>query len=145
MYKHSTPPNESSNKPSEETNPKPPSVQEKIHGNPSVPHATGGADAAQLKELLEKNLKWSQIIYEQNRKINHKLLWAAIASWLRFLIIAVPLILAILYLPRLIKEFQCSFLGGTDCPAGQKNGNENLLKLLPLDPAQKEQLKAILK
>ena len=52
MYKHSTPPNESSNKPSEETNPKPPSVQEKIHGNPSVPHATGGAGPPPTQKLI---------------------------------------------------------------------------------------------
>jgi hypothetical protein len=56
-----------------------------------------------LHELLEKNLKWSQIIYEQNRKINHKLMWSAIASWLRLLIILVPLIAALIYLPSLLK------------------------------------------
>lgn len=57
-----------------------------------------------IAALLEKNLKWSQIIYEQNRRINNKLLWAAIASWLRFLLIAVPLILAFLYLPPILRQ-----------------------------------------
>jgi hypothetical protein len=59
---------------------------------------------ADLKELLEKNLKWSQIIYEQNRKLNNKLLWAAIASWMRILLIVIPLIAALLFLPPLLKD-----------------------------------------
>ena len=61
-------------------------------------------DLVKGKELMEKNLKWSQIIYEQNRKINHKLMWAAIFGWLRLLIILVPLALAVWYLPPLVKD-----------------------------------------
>ncbi len=52
---------------------------------------------ASLKELVEKNLKWSQIIYEQNRKINNKLLWIALGGWVKILLILLPLIAAILF------------------------------------------------
>ena len=51
-----------------------------------------------LKELIEKNLKWSQIIYEQNRKLNGKLLWMAVSSWLKIFIILIPLVAAGIFL-----------------------------------------------
>ena len=57
-----------------------------------------------LKELVEKNIKWSQVIYEQNRKIKHRLTIMVIANYLRLLIIVVPIILAAIYLPPLFKD-----------------------------------------
>lgn len=60
---------------------------------------------AELKELIEKNIKWSQVIYNQNRKINRRLTWMTIGSYLRLALIIVPLILGIIYLPPLIMEF----------------------------------------
>lgn len=102
-----------------------------------------------LKELIEKNLKWSQIIYEQNRKINNKLLWSAIADWLRVLLIAVPLLLGLLFLPSFFKSIMSQYgdlLGIRSSPSGaQQNSLDNLLKLFNLDPAKQEQLKALLK
>jgi len=100
-----------------------------------------------IKALLEKNLKWSQIIYEQNRKINSKLMWTAIASWLRTLLIVVPIILALWFLPSLFKSLQNTYgslLGGQTTPI-QSNSIDQLLKVLPLDPAKQEQLKVLLK
>lgn len=55
-----------------------------------------------LRELLEKNLKWSQIIYEQNRKINSKLFWTAFASWVRLTILVGAFAVAAWYLPPLV-------------------------------------------
>ena len=91
-------------------------------------------DQPSLKELLEKNLKWSQIIYEQNRKINNKLLWSAIANWLRLLIIVVPFILAIIYLPAIIKNFKdqyMNFLGASQ--SGKASSVEDIINLLPIN------------
>ncbi|MEK7213472.1 MAG: hypothetical protein AAB678_03500 [Patescibacteria group bacterium] len=113
------------------------------------PAASKTAEPASVQELLEKNLKWSQIIYEQNRRLNSKLLWSAIASWLRFFIIAIPLVIALVYLPSLYREFKVKYdqlLGGdgktqTLAPSSL----DQLFKLLPLDAAKQEQLKAILK
>jgi len=100
-----------------------------------------------LRELLEKNLKWSQIIYEQNRKINHKMIWLAVAGWLRFLIIAVPIVLALWYLPPFISRIQTSVQDITgNVITGKPNYSlEQLMQLLPLGDAEKAQLKAILK
>ena len=132
----------------ETAEPKPvPSVEEKLHSdNGSRPAAIGFADvpAATLKELVEKNLKWSQIIYEQNRKINHKLLWNTIANWVRLVIIIVPLAIALFFLPRIISDYNCLVKGTCQNTTGAKSV-EDLLKYLPLGPAESDRLKAILK
>lgn len=103
-----------------------------------------------IKDLLEKNLKWSQIIYEQNRKIHNKMMWTAIAGWIRVFLILIPLVLAVWYLPGIIKDFQNSyggFFGGKSASstASSANSMEQLFKILPLDAAKQEQLKALLK
>lgn len=123
--------------------------------SPSAPDAAGSvetpapkdASPAALRELLEKNLKWSQIIYEQNRKVNSKLLWAAAANWLRLLVIAVPLVLAVWYLPAIIKELRAKYgfllnaaVKGQVSPVSVNN----LLDILPINAVEREQLKAIL-
>jgi hypothetical protein len=106
---------------------------------------------ADLKELLEKNLKWSQIIYEQNRKIHSKLLWTAVASWIRIAVIAVPIILAFIFLPPLLKDIWGQYgelLGITTAKSGATStpqSMEGLLKFFNLDPAKQEQIKALLK
>ncbi len=106
-------------------------------------------DTETIKELLEKNLKWSQIIYEQNRKINNKLMWSAIGSWFRILLIVVPLIFAIWFLPPIIQGLQSTYGsllgGGATSSKPNSNSIDQLLKMLPLDPAKQEQLKALLK
>src|SRR3989338_6137690 len=106
-------------------------------------------DQPSIKELLEKNLKWSQIIYEQNRKINNKLMWSAIGSWFRILLIAVPLILAVWFLPPIIQGLQSTYGsllgGGTTVNKTNSTSIDQLLKMLPLDQAKQEQLKALLK
>lgn len=123
--------------------------------SPSAPDAAGGvetpvlkdASPAALRELLEKNLKWSQIIYEQNRKINSKLLWSAAANWLRLLAIAVPLVLAVWYLPAIIKELRAKYgflLNATVKGQVSPVSVNNLLDILPINAVEREQLKAIL-
>lgn len=109
------------------------------------------ATVSDLRELLEKNLKWSQIIYEQNRKINSKLFWTAVANWIRVLLIAVPLILAVIFLPPLLKKALSGYSellgGGTGTSEKKINPStiEQFLKMLPLNSIQEEQIKAMLK
>ncbi|MBI2037861.1 MAG: hypothetical protein HYT15_02930 [Candidatus Magasanikbacteria bacterium] len=101
---------------------------------------------ASLKELIEKNLKWSQIIYEQNRKINNKLLWIAIGGWVKILLILLPLIAAILFLPPLLADFWSGYsdlLGNANSTSTPSF--DTVIKLFNLDPARQEQLKALLK
>lgn len=103
-----------------------------------------------LKELIEKNLKWSQIIYEQNRKINNKLLWTAIASWIRVGLILVPLVLGILFLPPLLKGVWSQYgellgVSGGSSQTSTPPSFDALIKFFNLDPAKQEQIKALLK
>ena len=113
-----------------------------------IPSIETAKSEPSLKELIEKNLKWSQIIYEQNRKINNKLLWSAVANWLRLLIILMLIILAFIFLPPLLKNVWSQYsdlLGNDPATNTQQNPIINLLlKWSSLDPAQQEQLKASL-
>ena len=100
-----------------------------------------------LKDLIEKNLKWSQIIYEQNRKMNNKLLWSAIADWLRLVIILVPIVLALLFLPPILSSLWTQY---QNMIGGSTNGPNNysldqIFKSLNIDSAKQVQIKALLK
>ncbi len=105
-------------------------------------------------ELMEKNLKWSQIIYEQNRRINRKLIWMSVMSWLKVAVVAAVLVLGLWFLPPLLNNVfgQYQALLGGEVNAGlnaSRNANNQMLQklfqLLPLDSAQQEQIKTILK
>lgn len=62
-------------------------------------------DDKSLVALIEKNIKWSQVIYEQNRKIQHRLTMMVVGSYLRLALILIPLIIATIYLPPLFETF----------------------------------------
>lgn len=110
-------------------------------------------DLDSLGLLLEKNLKWSQIIYEQNRRLNRKLAWSAAAGWLRLVIIAIPIILAIWLAPAFWRSITQTYgnlftIGGVSL--NQISNSEQLpvdkiLNILPVGGASAEQLKALLK
>ncbi|MSU75804.1 MAG: hypothetical protein EXS55_04815 [Candidatus Magasanikbacteria bacterium] len=106
-------------------------------------------DHGAIKELLEKNLKWSQIIYEQNRKINTKLLWMNIGSWFRVFIIIAPVILGVIFFPSLYRKFQdrygALFSIPTNATKPSSSSVDEMLKVLSLTAEQKEQLRSILK
>lgn len=125
--------------------PQPPAAAPELKEKKLVPEAT----REDLRELMEKNLKWSQIIYEQNRKINHKLLWTALASWIKLLILLGSIAAAVIFLPPMLKGVfaQYSQLLGNISTGGAdiKNPVDNLMKLFNLDPAKQEQLKTLLK
>ena len=135
---------------------KSPSSQEEVGGvaeggGKKIPTPAAVKAEPSLKELIEKNLKWSQIIYEQNRKINNKLLWTAVFSWFKIIIIVGPIIWAIIYLQPMLKGVWAQYnelLGGVtavDKGLSQQGSLESLMKLFNLDPAKQEQLKTLLK
>ncbi len=78
-----------------------------------------------IKNLIEKNTKLVQSVYEQNQKIKHRITMMVIGSYLRLLLIVVPIIFAVIYLPPILKPLfeQYSALlggmGGTNSGAGQ--------------------------
>ncbi len=126
-----------------------PAVENKSVAEKSTPVVTK-TEHDVIKDLLEKNLKWSQIIYEQNRKIHSKMMWTAVAGWIRVFLILLPLIWALWYLPGIIQDFQNNYGGffgakSATSTASSANSMEQLFKILPLDAAKQEQLKALLK
>ncbi len=110
----------------------------------SKPDVTLGA----VKELIEKNLKWSQIIYEQNRRLNSKLFWISLASWFKILLFIAVIGWSFLVLSPFVKNIVDRYYvvaGGSPGTLTSTSSLQSILPLLPLDAAQKEQLKAFLK
>src|SRR3989339_828988 len=62
-------------------------------GAPPVPPIEKSAEKKgyDLKELVEMNVRWSQVIYEQNKKISRRLTAMTVASYLRFFIFLPPI------------------------------------------------------
>lgn len=89
------------------------------------------------EELLKKNLQWSQIIYEQNKKIKRSLnlmVWGGVLKWV---IILAPIILGIIFLPPLLKPYwdqYSSLLGvgsGNSAAPGGLDINQIIKNLSP--------------
>jgi hypothetical protein len=57
-----------------------------------------------LKELIEKNIKWSQVIYEQNKKIKRRMGWMVFVGYLKIVLILAPIIFALIYLSPHFKQ-----------------------------------------
>lgn len=102
-----------------------------------------------LEEMLEKNLKWSQIIYEQNRRISRRLLWSLIAGWVKWILVAVIIVLSIWYAWPIYRTFQAQYSAIVNqmdpTKPLDKAGLEKVLQMLPLNSASQEQIKALLK
>lgn len=77
-----------------------------------------------LKALIEKNIKWSQVIYNQNRKIQGRLSWMVFGSYFRLFLILVPIIVGIIFLPPLISDFMKQY--GSSLSGSQQNLKEYL-------------------
>jgi len=104
---------------------------------------------ANLREMLEKNLKWSQIIYEQNRRISRRLLWSLIASWIKWFLIIIVIILSVWYAWPIYRSFQSQYsaiINQLDPTKPiDKAGLEKILNMIPINSAQQEQIKGLLK
>ena len=58
----------------------------------------------ELKELLELNIKKSEEILAMSREIKNYIKWDQIWSMVRFLLIVVPVVLGVIYLPPILRE-----------------------------------------
>ena len=71
----------------------------------------------EIKKLLEKNLELTEEIHRMVKSIKSHIFWQNVFSFLKILIIVVPIIIGIIYLPPLLKgvfqQYQ-SLLGGGD-------------------------------
>lgn len=59
----------------------------------------------QFKKLLEENLAYSKAIYDSILKIRRYIFWNHVINFVKLIFIAVPIVLAIIYLPPLIQQF----------------------------------------
>lgn len=74
-----------------------------------------------LQDLLLKNIKLSETIFKQNRKIKRRLNIMLLGNYLKLILILTPLIFAFIYLFPLIGQLFSQYsnlLGGTDSAAG---------------------------
>ncbi|NCO05246.1 MAG: hypothetical protein GW939_03825 [Candidatus Magasanikbacteria bacterium] len=82
-----------------------------------------------------KGIALLEDIYEQNKKIKHRLAWMVFGSYIRLFFIVVPLVLSIIFLPPLLKQFMGQYssiftssdLGGTLSPSDKKPSVVDLL------------------
>lgn len=68
----------------------------------------------ELKKLIEKNIKWSQVIYNQNKKIKHRITMMVVGSYIRLFLILVPIIIGLIYLPDFIDAYFSKYSGILD-------------------------------
>ncbi|MGE5425716.1 MAG: hypothetical protein ACM3PZ_01435 [Bacillota bacterium] len=57
-----------------------------------------------LKELLKQNLEISKDMQAMIKHINSYVAWQRIFGWLKFILILIPIIIGVLYLPPFIRE-----------------------------------------
>jgi len=81
----------------------------------------------EIKKLLEQNLELTNQIYKQTKYIKNYVFWAQIGSILKILLIVVPIILGIIYLPPLIKDLMGQYQGLLGLEAGSTNPIQSLL------------------
>ena len=58
----------------------------------------------ELQEILKQNLQYSKSLYAMVRKVNRWIIWRRVFGVIKILIILIPIILGIIYLPPLLKE-----------------------------------------
>lgn len=95
-----------------------------------------------LKKLIEKNIKWSQIIYEQNKKIKNRLTLMIVGSYLKIFLILAPIIIALFYLPPFINQIMKTYGGLLPSQGGTSSGiMDELNKLLLQNNVDIKQIK----
>jgi len=84
------------------------------------------ANQAQLEDLLRENLRYSQAIFSDLKKIKRHMMWRTIFNLLWLILILAPLIIAIFWLPQLISDYTKQFQDLTS----QGQGSLDLLNQL---------------
>jgi len=84
-----------------------------------------GNNLEEMKELLQKNLELTQEIHEMTHKIKSYITFQKFMSTIYFLIIFVPIILSLIYLPPLLKGLFSQY--GDLLQGGQGDQLKNLL------------------
>lgn len=110
-----------------------------------------GTSMDPIRELLEKNNKLTQAVYDQNKKILRHFFWGSIFTWAKVLFTVAIIALAVFYASTLYKNLQKKypFIFGQPqqktSATSTTSSTDELLKLLPISETQREQIKAFLK
>lgn len=64
-----------------------------------------------IKELLEENIKLSKAVLASTEKTRKYMRWMRVMALIRVLLIAIPLVLAILYIPPFLGKLSAVFTG----------------------------------
>ncbi len=62
-------------------------------------------ELSQIKGLLKQNLEYTKQALEQQEKTKRYIIWLKIVNLIKLLVILVPIILALLYLPPVLRDF----------------------------------------
>ena len=57
-----------------------------------------------IKKLLEKNFEMTEEVYKLVKKTNRYLFWQQVFGALKLILIVIPIVLSVIYLPPLMKE-----------------------------------------
>lgn len=71
----------------------------------------------ELYQVVQENLEISKKTLRAAEKTQKALFWMSVSTWVRTLLWIIPLVLALIYIPRLIATFENqvrSFTGGGD-------------------------------
>lgn len=82
---------------------------------------------SELRDLLEENLKYTKEIWKISQKTRRYLVWVQVMDWIKVMLIVIPIILGIIYLPPLIEQWQAQIKEILD-PAGSGGGSFEQLK-----------------
>jgi hypothetical protein len=85
-----------------------------------------------LKDLLEQSSAISQELHTITRKFSHWILWQRVWGVFKVLIIIIPIILGIIYLPSLLKDLSGPYQQLLNISSGMTGGDQagDLLKQL---------------
>jgi len=64
---------------------------------------------ADIKELMEENLRLTKEIYAMSKYMKRFVIWNQIFGVIKILLIAIPLILGIMYLPPLLNQVMSQY------------------------------------
>lgn len=62
------------------------------------------SETEQLKKLMEENLKYNLAIFADTQKIRRYMFWRLVINIVWLIIILTPIILALIYLPPVLRE-----------------------------------------
>ncbi len=100
----------------------------------NLPNRPQGRDG-EIKKLLEENLALNEEIYKMVKKINRFVIWQRIFGFLKILIIIVPIVLGILYLPPILKELLGQYQSILGLGQDAQNLNPQNIDLNSLSPS----------